>query len=159
MLIVLAALSGLPWIAISLLSLYAAVFAMLYAISLGGGWWTYALLLLKSVTPAYAVGMVVAHGNGTRASDASEVQALRRVFGEKLPPVTGFKWAFGHLIAASGVLDLVVAGKLNRVIAEELAISIKTVEAHRANIMEKLNANTVADLLKIALGASAASKS
>jgi FixJ family two-component response regulator len=27
------------------------------------------------------------------------------------------------------------------------------VEAHRANIMEKLNANTVADLLKIALGA------
>ena len=32
-------------------------------------------------------------------------------------------------------------------------ISIKTVEAHRANIMEKLNANTVADLLKIALGA------
>jgi FixJ family two-component response regulator len=35
----------------------------------------------------------------------------------------------------------------------DLGISIKTVEAHRANIMEKLNANTVADLLKIALGA------
>jgi FixJ family two-component response regulator len=29
------------------------------------------------------------------------------------------------------------------------------VEAHRANIMEKLNANTVADLLKIALGQNA----
>ena len=56
-----------------------------------------------------AVGMVVAHGNGTRASDASEAQALRRVFGKDLPPVTGFKWAFGHLIAASGVLDLVMA--------------------------------------------------
>ena len=38
----------------------AAVFALLYAISLRGGWWTYALLLLKAVTPAYAVGMVVA---------------------------------------------------------------------------------------------------
>jgi hypothetical protein len=34
-------------------------------------------------------------------------------------------------------------------------ISIKTVEAHRANIMEKLSANTVADLLKIALGQNA----
>jgi len=56
-----------------------------------------------------AVGMIVAHGNGTPASDASEVQALRRVFGNKLPPVTGFKWAFGHLIAASGTLDLVMA--------------------------------------------------
>ena len=59
-LVVLAALSGLPWMAIGLLSLYAAVFALLYAISLRGGIWTYAVLLLKSVTPAYAVGMVVA---------------------------------------------------------------------------------------------------
>ena len=57
---------------------------------------------------AAAVGMIVAHGNGTRASDASEVQALRRVFGGELPPVNGFKWAFGHLIAASGVLDFVL---------------------------------------------------
>jgi len=59
-LVVLAALSGLPWMAIGILSLYAAVFALLYAISLGGGLWTYALLLLKAVTPAYAVGMLVA---------------------------------------------------------------------------------------------------
>ncbi len=55
------------------------------------------------------VGMIVAHGNGTRVSDASEVAALRRVFGAALPPVTAFKWAFGHLIAASGVIDLVLA--------------------------------------------------
>ena len=57
---------------------------------------------------ASAVGMIVAHGAGTRASDASEVQALRRVFADHPPPVTGFKWAFGHLIAASGMLDLVL---------------------------------------------------
>ena len=57
---------------------------------------------------AAAVGMIVAHGNGTSASDASEVQALHRVFGDNPPPVTGFKWAFGHLIAASGMLDLVL---------------------------------------------------
>jgi len=60
---------------------------------------------------ASAVGMIVAHGNGTRASDASEVLALRRVFGDNPPPVTGFKWVFGHLIAASGAVDLVLALK------------------------------------------------
>jgi FixJ family two-component response regulator len=55
----------------------------------------------------------------------------------------------------SQVLERIVAGRLNKQIADDLGISIKTVEAHRANIMEKLGANTVADLLKIALGSSA----
>ena len=54
----------------------------------------------------------------------------------------------------SQVLERIVAGRLNKQIADDLGISIKTGEAHRANIMEKLSANTVADLLKIALGQS-----
>ena len=53
------------------------------------------------------------------------------------------------------VLERIVAGRLNKQIADDLGISIKTVEAHRASIMEKLSANTVADLLKIALGQNA----
>jgi len=49
------------------------------------------------------------------------------------------------------VLERFVSGRLNKQIADDLNISIKTVEAHRANIMDKLQVTTVADLLKIAL--------
>lgn len=67
------------------------------------------LALADAGIAAAEVGMVVAHGNGTPASDASEARALKRVFGQDVPPVTSFKWAYGHLIAASGVIDLVLA--------------------------------------------------
>jgi 3-oxoacyl-[acyl-carrier-protein] synthase-1 len=67
------------------------------------------LALADANIPPGAVGMIVAHGNGTRASDASEAAALRRVFGKDPPPITAFKWAIGHLIAASGALDLLLA--------------------------------------------------
>jgi FixJ family two-component response regulator len=49
------------------------------------------------------------------------------------------------------VLERIVAGRLNKQIADDLGISIKTVEAHRANIMEKLEVTTVANLMKFAL--------
>jgi FixJ family two-component response regulator len=49
------------------------------------------------------------------------------------------------------VMERVVAGRLNRVIAEELDISVKTVEAHRAHIMEKLGVNSVAELVQLTL--------
>jgi 3-oxoacyl-[acyl-carrier-protein] synthase-1 len=54
------------------------------------------------------VGLICAHGNGTRASDLTESVGIRHVFGDAIPPVTGFKWAYGHLIAASGIADIVM---------------------------------------------------
>jgi RNA polymerase sigma factor (sigma-70 family) len=57
------------------------------------------------------------------------------------------------------VLDQVVAGRMNREIAEALDISIKTVEAHRAKIMEKLEVNSVAELVQAKLAAQAAPSS
>jgi 3-oxoacyl-[acyl-carrier-protein] synthase-1 len=55
------------------------------------------------------VGMIAAHGNGTPQSDASEAAAIRRIFGKNAPPTTAFKWAFGHLIAAAGILEALLA--------------------------------------------------
>ena len=55
------------------------------------------------------VGMIVAHGNGVWQSDMSECAAISAVFGPKPPPVTAFKWALGHLIAAAGILETTIA--------------------------------------------------
>ena len=55
------------------------------------------------------VGTIVAHGNGTPQSDVSEAAAIRRVFGNAVPPIAAFKWAIGHTIAAAGILETVLA--------------------------------------------------
>ncbi|NMG64683.1 response regulator [Azoarcus indigens] len=46
------------------------------------------------------------------------------------------------------VLHLIVAGKLNKQIADVLGISIKTVEVHRARVMEKMGAHSLAELVQ-----------
>ena len=47
------------------------------------------------------------------------------------------------------VLDLVVAGQTNKGIARHLDISERTVEIHRAKVMEKMRAKSLADLVKM----------
>ncbi|MGD8571830.1 MAG: response regulator [Gammaproteobacteria bacterium] len=49
------------------------------------------------------------------------------------------------------VMELMVEGKINKVIADELGISVRTVEAHRANLMDKLSAKSLSDVVRIAI--------
>lgn len=49
------------------------------------------------------------------------------------------------------VLDLVVEGMSNKAIANTLGLSAKTVEVHRAKMMEKMQARSIADLVKMAM--------
>jgi two-component system response regulator TtrR len=49
------------------------------------------------------------------------------------------------------VLQRVVEGKPNKIIASELDISVKTVEFHRAKVMEKTGVDSVAELVHIAM--------
>ena len=49
------------------------------------------------------------------------------------------------------ILDLVVAGKRNKVIAGELGISQSTVESHRARVMEKMQAESLSALMRMML--------
>ena len=76
----------------------------------------------------HQIGMIVCHGNGTVKSDLSEGKAIRKVFGNNIPPITCFKWAFGHTLGASGTLDTVLAiTALQRGIVPAIA-TLKTID-------------------------------
>ena len=47
------------------------------------------------------------------------------------------------------VMELVVAGKLNKVIADDLGISMRTVEVHRAHVFEKMGVKTAVELARL----------
>jgi two-component system response regulator FixJ len=51
----------------------------------------------------------------------------------------------------SEILNEIVAGKMNKVIALDLGISVKTVELHRSRVMSKMQAKTAADLVKMVI--------
>jgi RNA polymerase sigma factor (sigma-70 family) len=79
-----------------------------------------------------------------RDAEARERQELRRTWAARIAQLTERE---------REVMELVVAGRMNREIAEKLDISIKTVEAHRARIMETLEVSSVAELVQATLAA------
>jgi 3-oxoacyl-[acyl-carrier-protein] synthase II len=53
-----------------------------------------------------AVDVVVTHTPGTALGDRAELNAIRRVFGNRLPVLTSNKWLLGHTLGASGALGI-----------------------------------------------------
>jgi FixJ family two-component response regulator len=68
------------------------------------------------------------------AANLAEVQALYRGLTER----------------ERQVMKLVVAGRVNKQIAAELGLSLVTVKVHRGQVMRKMLANSVADLVRMA---------
>jgi 3-oxoacyl-[acyl-carrier-protein] synthase II len=59
--------------------------------------------------PASAIGHVNAHGTSTPLNDASEAEAIRKVFGDHPPPVTSTKGVTGHMIGGAGAAEAAIA--------------------------------------------------
>ena len=82
----------------------------------------------------------IALRGGPPGQDPTEKQRLRAIFGALSP-------------REQQVLDGVVAGKLNKVIAFELGISPRTVEVYRANMMSKTGAHGLSELVQMVMHA------
>ena len=105
------------------------------------------LRLVRQTMPSLAV-IMVAPGAELNASHLDCAEGLKReMFGENAPArLTSLT------LRERQVLSLIVAGRANKVIAYELSISPRTVENHRARVMEKLGVKSVAELVRISLG-------
>lgn len=84
-----------------------------------------------------AVQKALSQGTDQRAR-GSEVRLIRNRIGTLTP-------------RENDVLKGLLAGQINKVIAHNLGIGVRTVETHRATIMEKMHAENVAELLRMSL--------
>ncbi|MFT4680149.1 MAG: 3-oxoacyl-[acyl-carrier-protein] synthase II [Flavobacteriales bacterium] len=55
------------------------------------------------------IGYINAHGTGTENNDHTEAQAITRIFGENVPPISSTKGYTGHTLGAAGSLEAVYA--------------------------------------------------
>lgn len=60
-------------------------------------------------TPLSEVDAIVMHAPGTKTGDITELRAIQKIFGEKLPLLTTNKWKIGHTFGASGMLGIELA--------------------------------------------------
>ena len=82
-----------------------------------------------------------------RVLDALKLDAARRAEAASADSVN----ARINLLSARErqVMELVLAGKLNKLIADELQISIRTVEVHRSSLFEKMGVRTAVELAQL----------
>lgn len=124
---------------------------------------------INRTIPGLPVVMMTGHGDIPMAVQAMKdgaVEFLEKPF-DKETLLSALKKAFERPARATEtaseqrrpltereqeVLDLLVEGHQNKIVAHKLGISTRTVEVHRGRIMEKLNARNLADLVRFSLG-------
>jgi RNA polymerase sigma factor (sigma-70 family) len=94
-------------------------------------------VLIDAVHRALAASRAPANGAAPAAADRAAIEARIATLSPR----------------EREVMQLVVEGRPNKVIATRLGLSTRTVEVHRAKVMEKMEARSLAELVRMALAA------
>jgi len=76
-----------------------------------------------------SIDHVNAHGTGTAGNDLAEAEAIKRLFGQTIPPVLSTKGTFGHTLGASGAIDAVVCVKSIECGGPPMSAGFRTVDS------------------------------
>jgi DNA-binding NarL/FixJ family response regulator len=113
---------------------------------------------IESVTSSYSESSMVQTLTDTIAILNSILQQVQQISFDLRPPVPdnlGLFLAEGPLQQLTSrqreILQLIAEGSNTKAIAGELGISVKTVEAHRLQLMQRLNIHEVAGLVRYAI--------
>jgi FixJ family two-component response regulator len=86
-------------------------------------------------------------------NDQALIEAVQRALGTAAPrPTSEIAQHFETLTPREReVMALIVEGRANKVVGAELGMSVRTVEVHRARIMEKMAVRSLAELVRAAM--------
>jgi two-component system response regulator FixJ len=124
-----------PWLPIILITGHGDIDMAVRAMKLGA--MDFITKPFSSQTLLDRIQEVLSHAAGQESTDSRPAEAAARL--ETLTP------------RERQVFERIVSGESNKVIAIDLGISVRTVESHRASIMDKLKASTLVDLVMLSV--------
>ncbi len=135
--------AALPATHILILTLHEGVSMLREAIAAGASGY-----IVKRAVDVELIGAIQAVARGEMYVHPSMTQALI----QDMSPLAGSSTPIGVLSPReTEVLRLVARGQTNRQIAKTLSLSVRTVDSHRANLMNKLGVSSRAELIQYAL--------
>ncbi len=97
------------------------------------------LMALGTLDPD-EIDVIVTHTPGTIKGDLSEINAIKKVFGNSIPSLTCNKWKIGHSLGASGMLNIEMAVMM---LQHQEFISVPFVEEKRPERIKIIMVNAV----------------